>query len=429
MWANHTIHQGQPQQAKGGHPPAGMSPQLMYMARPMYGYGKGGSPAWTQPSLPVPMAHAHHKEDHPTGAAENHAPKNGQEEPVDAGKVYKDRSRTLAEWYSKPDHDGNFFIGDGDDDEHHRATVDLSVAVRGLCMEYFEHHVSPFLRSLQSTTEHQQQKLQELQSLVGQDLRETVAVEVARRNEQNAVSTLVRLQEISTTLQKKADANSVPTMSQWQALSARVDKAGVSGGDDAVKQLSTMESRLIEAVTQAESNHQSLQEKVEAIQEELQQLARPDEVGKPEKQVQALDINFGAELHKVKALVAAAGANFNKQIRELKSQVKTLREEAVAAPMSLGSDGLEERWPGRGVSQGPGSDAGSEQMSDVGSVTASLAGSVVAGMAPEEKAEMRKMQVIVTAAATTFSKEIKEVRKHIKEVQDDLSRIKGMAGL
>ena len=29
----------------------------------------------------------------------------------------------------------------------------------------------------------------------GQDLRETVAVEVARRNEQNAVSTLVRLQE------------------------------------------------------------------------------------------------------------------------------------------------------------------------------------------------------------------------------------------
>ena len=30
-------------EAKGGHPPAGMSPQLMYMARPMYGYGKGGT--------------------------------------------------------------------------------------------------------------------------------------------------------------------------------------------------------------------------------------------------------------------------------------------------------------------------------------------------------------------------------------------------
>lgn len=408
------------------NPPAGMSPQLMYMARPMYGCGKG-SPVWTQPSLPVPMG-PHHKEDHPTGAAENHAPKNGQEEPVEAGKVYKDRSRTLAEWYSKPDHDGNFFIGDGDDDEHHRTTVDLSVAVRGLCMEYFEHHVSPLLRSLQSTTEHQQQKLQELQSLIGQDLRETVAVEVARRNEQNAVSTLVRLQEISTSLQKKADANSVPTMSQWQALTAKVEKAGVSGGDDALKQLTTMESRLTEAVTQAENNHQSLQEKVAAIQEELRQFAR-DEATKPEKHsVQALDNNFGAELHKVKALVAAAGANFNKQIRELKSQVKTLREESVQ-PMSLGSDSLEERWPGRGVSQGPASDAGSEQMSDVGSVTASLAGSVVAGMAPEEKAEMKKMQVIVSAAATTFSKEIKEVRKHIREVQDDLSRIKGMAGL
>lgn len=27
-----------------------------------------------------------------------------------------------------------------------------------------------------------------------------------------------KIQEISTTLQKKADANSVPTMSQWQAI-------------------------------------------------------------------------------------------------------------------------------------------------------------------------------------------------------------------
>ena len=30
-----------------------------------------------------------------------------------------------------------------------------------------------------------------------------------------------KIQEISTTLQKKADANSVPTMSQWQAIGAQ----------------------------------------------------------------------------------------------------------------------------------------------------------------------------------------------------------------
>lgn len=75
----------------------------------------------------------------------------------------------------------------------------------------------------------------------------------------------------------------------------------------------------------------------------------------------------------------------------------------------------------------------------------------------QEKAELRKMQVVVSAAATAFSKDIKEVRKHLREagssaedsrngskwwagglvvqlsvlpqVQDDLSRLKGMAGL
>lgn len=381
-------------------------------------------------------AMAHHKDEQPA-TTENHPPApNVNEEAGEVGK-YKDRTRTLAEWYSKPDHDGNFFIGDGEDDDHHRTTVDLSVAVRGLCMEYFEHHVSPLIRSLQNTAEQQQHKLQELQSLVGQDLRETVAVEVARRNEQNQVSTLVRLQEISTALQKKADVTSVPSMSQWKALNAKIDKgangstttsaASQASNEESLNQLNALESRLSSATTKADSNHQSLQEKVEALQQELQQISRP-EGAKQLKPDKALDPNYGAELHKVKALVAAAGANFNKQIKELRQQVKSLREEAVH-PVSLGSQNLEERWPGRGVSNGPPSEAGSEQCSDVGSVTASLAGSVVAGMAPEEKAELRKMQVVVSAAATSFSKDIKEVRKHLREVQDDLSRLKGMAGL
>ena len=33
----------------------------------------------------------------------------------------------------------------------------------------------------------------------------------------------------------------------------------------------------------------------------------------------------------------------------------------------------------------------------------------------QEKAELRKMQVVVSAAATAFSKDIKEVRKHLRE--------------
>eukprot|EP00913_Durusdinium_trenchii_P022518 g21153.t1 len=179
-------------------------------------------------------------------------------------------------------------------------------------------------------------------------------------------------------------------------------------------------------MSKADGNHQSLQEKVEAMEKDLQKLARPEEIP---KRLQATDDTFGAELHKVKALVAAAGANFNKQIKDLRQQVKGLREETTQASGPVGLGSLEERWPGRGVSNGPPSDAGSEQCSDVGSVTASLAGSVVAGMAPEEKAELRKMQVVVSAAATTFSKDIKEVRKCLGEVQADLSNLKAMAGL
>lgn len=405
--------------AKGGHQPYPGPPPFMYNLP----YGKGAPvPAgqvWTRPPV---KAEAHPSENHPPVA-----PKHVEDATEGAKFHYKDKTRTLAEWYSRPDTDGNFFIGDGEEEDHHRATVDLSTAVRGLCTEYFEYHISPLIRSIHNTTEHQQLQLQELQKLVGQDLRETVAVEVARRNEQNTVSTLVRLQEISASLQKKADITSVPTMSQWKALNARIEKADVGDqANESLKQLNELEERLSSAMSKADGNHQSLQEKVEAMEKDLQKLARPEEIP---KRLQATDDTFGAELHKVKALVAAAGANFNKQIKDLRQQVKGLREETTQASGPVGLGSLEERWPGRGVSNGPPSDAGSEQCSDVGSVTASLAGSVVAGMAPEEKAELRKMQVVVSAAATTFSKDIKEVRKCLGEVQADLSNLKAMAGL
>eukprot|EP00437_Effrenium_voratum_P016629 CAMPEP_0181458826 /NCGR_PEP_ID=MMETSP1110-20121109/32510_1 /TAXON_ID=174948 /ORGANISM="Symbiodinium sp., Strain CCMP421" /LENGTH=387 /DNA_ID=CAMNT_0023583327 /DNA_START=69 /DNA_END=1233 /DNA_ORIENTATION=- len=323
-------------------------------------------------------------------------------------------SNSLQAWYNHPHDDGNFFIGDHEDD-HQRTTVDLSVAVRGLCMEYFEHHVSPLIRSLQSTTGAPAAEAAGASSDDQQDLRETVAVEVARRNEQNAVSTLVRLQEISATLQKKADVNGVPTMAQWKALNAKLERTTVD--HDATNNLHELQQRLSAELAKADDRHQALQEKVDALQQELR---RPEK--RPEE-----DSQGGLELQKVKALVAAAGANFNKQIKELRQQVKTLKEEA-ARPTSL-ADGFEEHRWGRRVSDGA-SDAGSDHCSDVGSVTAaSLAGSVVAGMAPEEKAELRKMQVVVSAAGTAFSTEIKDLKKHLREVQSDLANLKSMAGL
>eukprot|EP00439_Symbiodinium_sp_Y106_P023166 s2316_g2.t2 len=359
-------------------------------------------------------------------------------------RLGKDREgkATLTEWYNRPDHEMSYFIGDGDADSEEaerRTTVDLSVAVRGpeksavfpgLCSEYFECHVSPLLRSLQNTTEQHQLRLQELQDLVGKDLRETVAVEVARRNEQNAVSTL----EISASLQRKADSGSVPTLAQWKALSSKIDQKAVVD-QEARDQLRAAETRLTSELAKTDSMQQTLQEKVATLQRDLQQhaealraeLARSSEA-ELRKKVQAGDSEVAtSELQKVKALVAAAGANFNKQIKELRQQVKALREEGVAS--LSGTGGLDDRgWPQR-EPPSPRSDAGSERLSEVGSVAASLAGSVVAGMAPEEKAELKKMQVVVSAAGTAFSKEIRDMKRHLREVQDDLSRIKGMAGL
>jgi len=241
-------------------------------------------------------------------------------------RLGKDREgkATLTEWYNRPDHEMSYFIGDGDADSEEaerRTTVDLSVAVRGLCSEYFECHVSPLLRSLQNTTEQHQLRLQELQDLVGKDLRETVAVEVARRNEQNAVSTLVRLQEISASLQRKADSGSVPTLAQWKALSSKIDQKAVVD-QEARDQLRAAETRLTSELAKTDSMQQTLQEKVATLQRDLQQhaealraeLARSSEA-ELRKKVQAGDSEVAtSELQKVKALVAAAGANFNKQL-------------------------------------------------------------------------------------------------------------------
>ena len=45
----------------------------------------------------------------------------------------------------------------------------------------------------------------------------------------------------------------------------------------------------------------------------------------------------------------------------------------------------------------------------MGSVTASVAGSVVQGMSPEEKAELKKMQVVVTAVGKPISRRFRGV--------------------
>ena len=75
--------------SKGG--PSYPNGSLVYNV-PVYSCGKGG------PALQRP------KEEH----TENQPPQGKQEDEL---KVQKDRTRTLAERYTKPDHEAAFFIG------------------------------------------------------------------------------------------------------------------------------------------------------------------------------------------------------------------------------------------------------------------------------------------------------------------------------
>jgi len=315
------------------------------------------------------------------------------------------------------------------------ATVELRTAMRGLCSEYFEHHVSPMLRAMQQAQEQQNSQLQDLRVAVEKkadaqavpglsQLQDLVAGEVARRSETGGVSSLVRLQEISALLQRKADSSSVPSLAQLNALAVKVDAK--ADAKDFVK-LANLESLIETAQKNILVEPQGLAElrkHVASLEERLS--SELSKVNQPEKQEPAKSLDDGG-LKKVHLVIAAAGARFDKQLKELRQQLKALREEqSVGIAASTGGD---ERWPGRVMGSPTASEVGSETGSAVGSIAPSLTGSVAAGLGPEERFELKKIQAVVGAAGTAFSKEIKTVKRQVKEVQDDLVKVKELIGL
>mmetsp|Transcript_88168 Transcript_88168/g.227344 ORF Transcript_88168/g.227344 Transcript_88168/m.227344 type:complete len:352 (-) Transcript_88168:67-1122(-) len=340
------------------------------------------------------------------------------------------------------------------------------VALRGICSLYFENHVSPLLGMIQKAQDRFDGQLQDLQAKVEgkANAREVPTLaqfeELAARgawiNDTNTVPTLARLQNLSAAMQRKANCSDVPTIQQMrkladqatqldqkanetaelvaaleQKVAARVSVGGTDDVDAAMARMKELDARLGH---KADSANVATLKHLESLREEL--LARekrrvptspamattpptPRDVGSPEK---------GSDFKKVQVIFAAAAARFEKQLKEVRQQIRELRESREEAPPTGVTD---ERWPGRRLSTGSltsprpmgdaASDAGSDLQSDIGS--ASIAGSAL-GLGPEEKAELRRIQTIVGAAGTAFSKELRELRGHIGELRGELQGVK-----
>merc|ERR1712014_272262 len=107
-------------------------------------------------------------------------------------------------------------------------------------------------------------------------------------------------------------------------------------------------------------------------------------------------------------LVAAAGARFDRQLKELRQQLREIKErEPQLQPLEPASPAaMHSRWPGRVLRSesdpacvDDDSEVGSEVRSRSGSISGSLAGSVN-GLGPEERAELQKISAVVGAAGT-----------------------------
>eukprot|EP00928_Gymnodinium_smaydae_P031677 TRINITY_DN23174_c0_g1_i1.p1 TRINITY_DN23174_c0_g1~~TRINITY_DN23174_c0_g1_i1.p1 ORF type:complete len:450 (+),score=117.72 TRINITY_DN23174_c0_g1_i1:56-1405(+) len=307
--------------------------------------------------------------------------------------------------------------------------AEVRTAIKGVCAEYFECHISPVLRFVQQAqeqfncqlrdfrtaldhkTEAQEQFSRQLSDLrialdrkaeadtvlSRQSIVEIVAGEASRRSEHNGVSTLVKLQELSAAVQRKADAALVPTMTQLKALSALVEQKA-NAKDVASTTAQVDELAKMRAAGGESNDFTALRQRVDELARTLQQKAEGQE-----------------SKDQLRVLVAAAGARFDRQLRDLKQKIHELQKES-----------REERWPGRVLGGGgPGSDAGSDAPSMPDSVAGSLTGSIAGSTyGPEERAELRKIQAVVGAAGTAFTRDLRELRRQVQECKGELMKLK-----
>lgn len=224
-----------------------------------------------------------------------------------------------------------------------------------------------------------------------------------------------QVETLAVALESKADSKELPTYEQWHRLEKDVQDISSSS-----KQIENFAAR-VEALAAALEN-----------KAESKDVPTLDQWKRLEKEVQTSSTTSGnlngekSELKKVQMLVAAAGARFDRQLKELRQQVREVKERSPSKHVD-GSQLEDCRWPGRVIRTGTDDEVdsanGGRAPSQCESIPDSLAGSVT-GLGPEERAELQKIQAVVGAAGTAFSREIRELRKLFTALNDEIKRLK-----
>jgi len=177
--------------------------------------------------------------------------------------------------------------------------------------------------------------------------------------------------------------------------------ADSSGGDGA--------ALLVAKLTTAVS---SLEEKVESLAQNVDTLLASG------------SSSSSPDVKRLQVVITAAGSRFDRQLQELRQQMRSLHKDCAAPG---------ERWPGRvltnpcpdasdaasdaGFSEGGCSTARSLGRSSLGGTSLAFsAGSIDAS----DAAELKKVRAVVGAAGTVFSRELRGVRTQIRELREEL---------
>jgi hypothetical protein len=271
------------------------------------------------------------------------------------------------------------------------------IALRGICADYFENNVSPILKYVQQTQEQLVSQLAELSAKVEHkadaldvtplaEIEQVAARAAISREDSSKVAFHVRMEEIATAMNQKANANSVPTLAQLGLKANTKDQ------------------------TELESRVRAAEKKVANLGQELRDLRKMDTSGAS---------SDPADIAKVKAVFAAAGLRVDRQLKEMRHQVQKLREDCVGKEVG-------DRWPGRKIETGSVTSARSLRSDNESLDRFSLGASATPSstLEPEERAELKKFRTMVSAAGTIFSRDLTEVKKQMRDARAELHAVK-----
>jgi DNA repair exonuclease SbcCD ATPase subunit len=301
----------------------------------------------------------------------------------------------------------------GNDHQEAGINTAMMTTLRGICAEYFENNISPILRYVQQTQEQLIAQMKEVTATLehkanSEDVPTMLQIEeaagkVVSKADDSKVAIQIRLEELANTVNQKVKA------AEAKALSSTKGHAELESRVRTAEQKVSALPSVLQEQQELEARVRTAEQKVIALNAELKGLQEKDETG---TQAQP------GEITKMKAVFAAAGLRFDRQFKEVRQDMKKLREEC------LGQD-VGDRWPGRKLETG--SEKSMDSLSDNGSDKLSLGASATASsLSPDEKAELSKIRTIVASAGHIYSRELRELKKQLSEMRDELRIVKSV---